>query len=79
MSVEGFQSWKDSVDNLVQPFHLEIRQPGREAAEGLTCSPGVPVALTSDQDLLDRDIGVGEKMIRPSLIHSFHKHLLSAC
>ena len=35
--------------------------------------------LTSDPGRIDRETGVEEKVIRPRLIHSFHKHLLSAC
>ena len=35
---------KDFADNLVQPFHLEIRQARDRGGEGLVCSSCVPVA-----------------------------------
>lgn len=38
LSVEGFQAWKDSADNLLQRSHLEIRKPGVEEVKGFMCS-----------------------------------------
>lgn len=79
LSVEGFQAWKDSVDNLLQRSHLEIRKPGMEEVKGLICSlPNQVIRIESTGRLLGWGGGEMENHSQSFIPQILTEHLLSA-